>query len=45
MLSVVVPAYNETGAVGPAVQAIVKVLRDGGIPRSEEHTSELQSQR
>ena len=32
MLSVVVPAYNETGAVGPAVQAIGKVLRDGGIP-------------
>ena len=32
MLSVVVPAYNETGAVGLAVQAIGKVLRDGGIP-------------
>ncbi len=32
MLSVVVPAYNETRAVGPAVQAIGKVLRDGGIP-------------
>jgi len=32
MFSVGVPAYNETGAVGPAVQAIGKVLRDGGIP-------------